>query len=60
VLKDMAGQKHTARVNQIEKIEAFPQSLMPEGLLGGLDDGALRDLFAYLRRSDAVENRVTK
>jgi putative heme-binding domain-containing protein len=50
VLKDMAGQKHTARINQIESLEAFPQSLMPEGLLSGLDDAALRDLFAYLKK----------
>jgi putative heme-binding domain-containing protein len=48
VLKDMAGQRHTVRANQIEQMEAVPQSLMPEGLLGGLDDAALRDLFAYL------------
>jgi putative heme-binding domain-containing protein len=50
VLKDMAGTKHTARTNQIEKLEALPQSLMPEGLLNGLDDAALRDLFAYLSK----------
>ncbi|HUR56941.1 MAG TPA: HEAT repeat domain-containing protein [Opitutaceae bacterium] len=50
VLRDMAGQSHTARVNQIEKLEALPQSLMPEGLLGGLDDAALKDLFAYLMK----------
>ena len=50
VLRDMAGQTHSARANQIEKLEAFPQSLMPEGLLGGLDDAALRDLFAYLMK----------
>jgi putative heme-binding domain-containing protein len=49
-LKDMAGQKQTARASQIEKLEALPQSLMPEGLLGGLDDAALRDLFAYLMK----------
>ncbi len=50
VLQDMSGQKHTARVTDVEKLEAFPQSLMPEGLLGGLDDAAVRDLFAYLMR----------
>jgi putative membrane-bound dehydrogenase-like protein len=50
VLKDMAGTKHTARTSEIEQLEALPQSLMPEGLLGGLDDAALRDLFAYLRK----------
>jgi putative heme-binding domain-containing protein len=50
VLKDMAGQTHTVRASQLEKLEAFPQSLMPEGLLGGLDDAAVRDLFAYLMK----------
>ena len=50
VLKEMAGTKHTARTSEIEQLEALPQSLMPEGLLGGLDDAALRDLFAYLRK----------
>lgn len=50
VLQDMAGQRHTARTSEVEKLEAFPQSLMPEGLLGDLDDAALRDLFAYLMK----------
>jgi putative heme-binding domain-containing protein len=50
VLKDMAGTRHTARTGEIDKLEALPQSLMPEGLLGGLDDAALRDLFAYLQK----------
>ena len=50
VVQDMAGQKHTARASDVEKLEAFPQSLMPEGLLGDLDDAALRDLFAYLMK----------
>jgi putative membrane-bound dehydrogenase-like protein len=50
VLKDMAGQRHAARATDIEKLEAYPQSLMPEGLLGGLSDAELRDLFAYLMK----------
>jgi putative heme-binding domain-containing protein len=50
VLQDLAGQKHTARAAEVEKVEALPQSLMPESLLNGLDDGALRDLFAYLAK----------
>ncbi|WP_414661797.1 DUF7133 domain-containing protein [Horticoccus sp. 23ND18S-11] len=50
VLKDMAGQKHAARTSEIEKLDVFPQSLMPEGLLNGVDDAALRDLFAYLSK----------
>jgi putative heme-binding domain-containing protein len=50
VLKDMAGQTQTLRAAQVEKLEAFPQSLMPEGLLTGADDATVRDLFAYLMR----------
>jgi putative heme-binding domain-containing protein len=50
VLKDMAGTRHTARTSQVDKLEALPQSLMPEGLLGGMDDAALRDFFAYLQK----------
>ncbi len=48
VLKDMAGQRHTTRSTEIEKLEAFSMSLMPEGLLAGLSDAELRDLFAYV------------
>lgn len=48
VLKDMAGQTHTLRTEQLEQLDAFPRSLMPEGLLGDLADSELRDLFAYL------------
>jgi putative heme-binding domain-containing protein len=50
VLQDMTGQKQTARTTEIEKLEALPQSLMPESTLTGLDETALRDLFAYLMK----------
>jgi putative heme-binding domain-containing protein len=50
VLQDMAGQRHTARTAEVEKLEAFSQSLMPEGLLSGLSDAEIRDLFAYLMK----------
>jgi putative heme-binding domain-containing protein len=50
VLQDMAGQKHTARAADVEQLDAFSQSLMPEGLLSGLSDAELRDLFAYLMK----------
>ncbi len=52
VLQDMSGQRHTARAADVEKLEAFPQSLMPEGLLSGLSDAELRDLFAYLMKPE--------
>jgi putative heme-binding domain-containing protein len=49
-LRDLAGQVHTARTEKIAQLTARPASLMPEGLLSGLDDAALRDLFAYLMK----------
>ncbi len=51
VLRDVAGQRHTANAADIESLEALPTSLMPEGLLTGMSDADLRDLFAYLARS---------
>jgi hypothetical protein len=32
------------------KLTGLPISLMSEGLLAGLDDAALRDLFGYLMK----------
>ncbi|MDQ3622470.1 MAG: c-type cytochrome [Verrucomicrobiota bacterium] len=50
VLKDLAGQRQTARLEDLESLEAAPVSLMPEGLLLGLSDADLRDLFAWLMK----------
>ena len=50
VLKDMAGQLHTMKTAEVESLTALPISLMPEGLLTGLDDAAVRDLFSYLMK----------
>ena len=50
VIRDVAGQKHTVKQPDIESLEASPVSLMPEGLLGGLSDGDLKDLFAFLMK----------
>ncbi|MBI5771535.1 MAG: c-type cytochrome [Verrucomicrobia bacterium] len=47
-IKDLAGQSHTAKTADIASLTAVPVSLMPEGLLGGMDDAALKDLFAYV------------
>jgi len=49
-LRDLVGQKHSARTDDIESLDASPISLMPEGLLGGISDGDLRDLFAWLMK----------
>jgi putative heme-binding domain-containing protein len=50
VLKDMAGNRTTLRKDELQSLEALPVSLMPEGLLAGMSDADLRDLFAYLMR----------
>jgi putative heme-binding domain-containing protein len=50
VLKDLAGQRHSIRQSEIASLDASPVSVMPEGLLQGLSDSNLRDLFSYLRK----------
>ncbi len=49
-LKDLAGQRHTARTDNIESLEASPISLMPEGMQAGMSDADLRDFFAFLMK----------
>lgn len=50
-LRDPANQLTTLSREQITSMSATPISLMPEGLLMGLKDGELRDLFAYLMKN---------
>lgn len=50
VLKDLAGSKTTLPLSDVTSLEASPVSIMPEGLLLGLSDSDLRDLFAYLQK----------
>ena len=38
----------------IATMQPVGRSLMPEGLLDGLSDQELRDLFAYLRQSQPI------
>jgi putative heme-binding domain-containing protein len=47
-VEDAAQQKTTIPKDQILEERALPTSLMPEGLLVGLSDQQLRDLFKYL------------
>ncbi|MBK8039410.1 MAG: c-type cytochrome [Verrucomicrobiaceae bacterium] len=49
-LKDLAGNKTAIKQADIEKLEASPISLMPEGLTAGMSDADLRDFFAYLMK----------
>jgi putative heme-binding domain-containing protein len=50
VIKDMANNKTALKQSDIEKMEASPISLMPEGMLTGLSDADLKDFFAYLMK----------
>jgi putative heme-binding domain-containing protein len=50
---DTTGQKTVIPKDQIADERALDLSIMPEGLLDGLDDQSLRDLFAYLRAEKA-------
>jgi putative heme-binding domain-containing protein len=50
VLRNVAGQFESAKADQILSLDASPVSLMPEGLLNGLSDAELKDLFAYLMK----------
>jgi putative heme-binding domain-containing protein len=50
VIKDMASNRTAVKAVDIEKMEASPVSLMPEGLTAGMGEGDLRDFFAYLMR----------
>lgn len=50
VIKDMAGNKTPIKQADIEKLEASPVSLMPEGLTTGMSDADLKDFFAYLMK----------
>lgn len=50
VIKDMAGNKTAVKQADIEKLEASPISLMPEGLTAGMSEADLKDFFAYLMK----------
>jgi len=48
-LRDAANQETLLTRSDIKSLVATPVSLMPPGLLAGMKDQELRDLFAYLR-----------
>jgi putative heme-binding domain-containing protein len=54
ILRGLDGQDHTLRQSEIKEVRAVGRSLMPEGLLEGLDERQLRDFFAYLRISQPI------
>ena len=52
-LKTFAGPVTVQRAD-VASIELSPNSLMPEGLLMGVDEESVRDLFLYLRQKQQV------
>jgi putative heme-binding domain-containing protein len=56
VLRGADGQDTSIPRKRIEDMKAIPQSLMPEGLLDSLSAQQVRDLFAYLRSSQPLND----
>ena len=54
VLRGLEGEDITLRSSEIKDLQPVGRSLMPEGLLEGLEDRELRDFFAYLRNSQPI------
>lgn len=52
-LNTLAGPATVQRAD-IKALEVSPNSLMPEGLLGALNEDGVRDLFLYLRQRQQV------
>ena len=56
VLRGVDGQNITIARDKIEEMVPSKKSLMPEGLLSKLTDQQLRDLFAYLRTAQPLND----
>jgi putative heme-binding domain-containing protein len=56
VLRTPDGQDVRLERANLDELRAIPQSLMPEGLLDGLTDQQVRDLFAYLRSTQPLND----
>jgi putative heme-binding domain-containing protein len=56
VLRGADGQNITIRQNEIDEKIPQKKSLMPEGLLKDLSEQQVRDLFAYLKSSQPLNN----
>lgn len=57
VLRSAEGQRIVLAKEDIESITVSGISLMPEGLLQGMSDQEVRDLFAYLRSGQPLNER---
>ena len=56
MLRGLDGQDMTFAREAIRELKAQGLSLMPGGLLAGYNDGQIRDLMAYLRSSQPLDN----
>lgn len=56
VLRNAEGQDVKLVRDAIEEMRVLQQSIMPEGLLRSLSEQQVRDLFAYLRSSQPLNN----
>ncbi len=54
VLRGDDGKESAIARDEIDAIKTSPKSIMPEGLLKGLADQEVRDLFAYLRSTQPL------
>jgi len=54
VMRGFDGSSTTIPRDKLKALTSAGRSLMPEGLLNGLDDQQLRDLFAYLKISQPI------
>ena len=54
VLRGLDGQDVTLKQDEILGMKSMGRSLMPDGLLNDLDEGQIRDLFAFLRLSQPI------
>lgn len=55
-LRGMAGEDIRVERDSVQSVEPLGRSLMPEGLLDGLDNEELRNFFAYLRISQPISH----
>lgn len=56
VVRDAEGQTTAIEREQIDELSVQPRSIMPEGLLSELNDQQIRDLFAYLRSTQPLND----
>jgi len=56
VLRGIDGKSVTVPRDEIEVLRPLPQSVMPEGVLRPLSEDEIRDLFAYLRSSQPLND----